>query len=74
MEAVAEMWRVVNEAWKDMIDEWVEPRAASTPILSTILNLTRVLFTMYADGDGYTNSSTRTKHSIKSVFVDPVQY
>lgn len=73
-EAFTELSKRVKGAWKDMNDEWLEPRPASKPILVRIVNLTRVLCIMYAGDDGYTNSTTRIKDLIKAWFVDPIPY
>ncbi|XP_057781642.1 (-)-germacrene D synthase-like [Salvia miltiorrhiza] len=73
MEACSELSKRVKNLWKDMNEEWVEPREASVFILARILNLTRVLCIIYTGDDGYTNSTTRVKDFIKAVLIEPIQ-
>nr|UYW66144.1 delta-cadinene synthase [Salvia pomifera] len=71
-EAFSEFWKRVNKAWKDLNEECLEPREASMPILTRVVNLARVINILYVDEDAYTNSKTRTKELITLVLVDPV--
>ncbi|KAH6812453.1 hypothetical protein C2S51_026215 [Perilla frutescens var. frutescens] len=72
MEALSELSKRVEKAWKDLNEECLEPRAASMPILVRVVNLARVINLLYVGEDSYGNSSTKTKELIKSVLVDPI--
>nr|QBA83619.1 terpene synthase [Mentha x piperita] len=71
-EAFGEFWKRVKKAWKDMNEECLEPRPASMPILTRVLNLARVINLLYVGEDAYGSSSTKTKDFIQSVLVDPL--
>ncbi|KAL5804317.1 hypothetical protein ACOSQ3_031117 [Xanthoceras sorbifolium] len=58
-EEVIKMFRKeIFNAWKDINQEFLKPTAAAAPmpILTRILNLSRVMNVIYKDDDGYTNS------------------
>ncbi|KAH6822778.1 hypothetical protein C2S53_017074, partial [Perilla frutescens var. hirtella] len=71
-EAVTDLRKQVKNAWKDINEAWLQPRAASIPILTCVDNFTRIIVVLYLDGDAYGNSKTHTKHLIKSLLVEPV--
>nr|AKA94109.1 beta-caryophyllene synthase [Ocimum kilimandscharicum] len=71
-EALVELGKQVKNAWKDLNKEWIEPRAASNPILRCVVNFTQVILVLYADGDAYGNSKTKTKDLINSILVHPI--
>ncbi|KAH6778459.1 hypothetical protein C2S52_005990 [Perilla frutescens var. hirtella] len=71
-EAFTDLRKQVKNAWKDLNKEWLEPRSASIPILTCVVNFTRVIVVLYMDGDAYGNSKTHTKHLIHSLLVEPV--
>ncbi|XP_031092796.1 (-)-germacrene D synthase-like [Ipomoea triloba] len=62
--------RVIN-AWKDINQECFKP-LFPMPILTRALNFSRIMDTLYDDGDSYTHSKTKMKDYITSLFVDPV--
>ncbi|XP_031116633.1 (-)-germacrene D synthase-like [Ipomoea triloba] len=64
--------RVIN-AWKDINQECLKPTVFPMPILTRILNLTRVIDLLYHDGDLYTHSKTKLKQIITSTLVNPIQ-
>ncbi|KAL5804323.1 hypothetical protein ACOSQ3_031123 [Xanthoceras sorbifolium] len=72
-EEVIKMFRKeIFNAWKDINQEFLKPTAAAAPmpILTRILNLSRVMDVMHKDDDGYTNSHV-TKHYIDSLLLNP---
>lgn len=71
-EAFGELCKLVKNAWKDINKECLHPRAPSIPILRCIVNFTRVIVVLYADGDAYRDSKTQTKDFIKSLLVHPI--
>ncbi|KAL5736122.1 hypothetical protein ACOSQ2_030910 [Xanthoceras sorbifolium] len=62
----------IFNAWKDINQEFLKPTAAAAPmpILTRILNLSRVMDVIYKDDDGYTNSHV-IKHYIDSLLLNP---
>ncbi|KAL5736128.1 hypothetical protein ACOSQ2_030916 [Xanthoceras sorbifolium] len=62
----------IFNAWKDINQEFLKPTAAAAPmpILTRILNLSRVMDVIYKDDDGYTNSYV-IKHYIDSLLLNP---
>ncbi|KAL5802657.1 hypothetical protein ACOSQ4_030962 [Xanthoceras sorbifolium] len=72
-EEVIKMFRKeIFNAWKDINQEFLKPTAAAAPmpILTRILNLSRVMDVIYKDDDGYTNSHV-IKHYIDSLLLNP---
>ncbi|KAL5737834.1 hypothetical protein ACOSP7_030595 [Xanthoceras sorbifolium] len=71
-EEVIKMFRKeIFNAWKDINQEFLKPTAAAAPmpILTRILNLSRVMDVIYKDDDGYTNSHV-IKHYIDSLLLN----
>nr|GME15966.1 (E,E)-germacrene B synthase-like isoform X2 [Ipomoea batatas] len=62
--------RVIN-AWKDINQECFKP-LVPVPILTRVLNFSRIMDSLYLDGDSYTHSKSKMKDYITSLFVDPV--
>ncbi|XP_056163075.1 (-)-germacrene D synthase-like isoform X1 [Syzygium oleosum] len=71
-EAEGELQKRVDDAWKDINEEFLRPTAVPTPVLMPILNLSRVIDVLYTDGDHYTRSKTKLKDHIISLFVSPL--
>nr|E2E2N5.1 RecName: Full=(E)-beta-caryophyllene synthase; AltName: Full=Alpha-humulene synthase; AltName: Full=Terpene synthase 6; Short=OvTPS6 [Origanum vulgare]ADK73616.1 terpene synthase 6 [Origanum vulgare] len=71
-EAFQELRKQVKNSWKNINKECLKLRPASVPILTTVVNFTRVIIVLYTDEDAYGNSKTKTKDMIKSILVDPV--
>ncbi|KAL5736125.1 hypothetical protein ACOSQ2_030913 [Xanthoceras sorbifolium] len=72
-EEVIKMFRKeIFNAWKDINQEFLKPTAATAPmpILTRILNLSRVMDVIYKDDDGFTNSHV-IKHYIDSLLLNP---
>lgn len=71
-EACNELNKQVVDAWKDVIEECLEPRDVPLPVLMHVVNLARVIDTVYKDGDGYTHAGGIMKTFVKSLFIDVV--
>ena len=71
-EARAELGKQVDEAWKDVNVEFLEPRAVSIPLLTRTLNLARVMDVFYKDGDGYTQAGEILNPLINDVFIHSI--
>nr|GLL29743.1 (-)-germacrene D synthase-like [Ipomoea trifida] len=72
-ETTTELQEQVINAWKDINQECLKPTVFPMPILTRILNLTRVIDLLYHDGDLYTHSKTKLKQIITSTLVNPIQ-
>ncbi|GAB4839276.1 hypothetical protein Ancab_028803 [Ancistrocladus abbreviatus] len=59
--------RQVEDAWKDMNQEMLKPTIMPMPLLTRVLNLTRVIDVMYKGEDGYTNVGQNMKGNERSV-------
>ncbi|XP_057792629.1 bicyclo-germacrene synthase-like isoform X1 [Salvia miltiorrhiza] len=70
-EVRGELRQQVRNAWKDTNQECLEPRPASMPILTRILNLDRGMNLLYEDDDCYANA-IKSKEWVKIMFVEPV--
>ncbi|XP_051152104.1 beta-caryophyllene synthase-like [Andrographis paniculata] len=71
-EAFDELEKQVRAAWKDINQECLYRTAVSLPVLTPIANSARVIYLIYKDGDGYTNSKIKMKEAIESVLLEPV--
>ncbi|KAI8531181.1 hypothetical protein RHMOL_Rhmol11G0117200 [Rhododendron molle] len=71
-EAIVEFQKRVTNAWKDMNSEFLRPTPVPMPLLRLPLNLARVIYVLYKDGDNYTHSETKLKGFVTLVLVDPV--
>ncbi|XP_048320648.2 (-)-germacrene D synthase-like [Ziziphus jujuba] len=71
-EAYVELRKRIVEAWKDINEEWVEPRDMPMTLLERVINLARMMDLLYKDSDGYTHSGGTTKKIITSLLVDPI--
>ncbi|KAL0353562.1 UNVERIFIED_CONTAM: Germacrene-D synthase [Sesamum angustifolium] len=72
-EAFAELEEQVTKAWKDMNQEWLRPTVpVSMPVLTRVLNFTRIAHLFYVEEDEYTNSQANIKDIIHGVLVEPV--
>nr|QBA83622.1 terpene synthase [Mentha x piperita] len=70
-EARAHLRQQLKDAWKDMNQESLEPRPASMPILTRVINLGRVIDLLYSDHDCYSDPN-KSKGWVKMVLVDPI--
>ncbi|KAK9277827.1 hypothetical protein L1049_027383 [Liquidambar formosana] len=72
-EAHEELQKQVTNAWKDINQECLKPTMAiPMTLLTQVLNLARVSYVVYRDGDGYTNSNLLLKDYIVSLLIDPI--
>ncbi|XP_019190267.1 PREDICTED: (-)-germacrene D synthase-like [Ipomoea nil] len=71
-ETTTELQEQVINAWKDINQECLKPTVFPMPILTRILNLTRVVDLLYHNGDWYTHSKTKLKQIITSTLVNPI--
>ncbi|KAJ9676254.1 hypothetical protein PVL29_024989 [Vitis rotundifolia] len=63
--------QIVN-AWMDINQECLKPTAVPMPLLTRVLNLSRVMDVIYKEGDGYTHVGKVMKDNIGSVLIDPI--
>ncbi|XP_031265478.1 (-)-germacrene D synthase-like [Pistacia vera] len=70
-EAVKLLRELVEDAWKDIIEEFIKPAAVPMPLLERVLNLTRVIDLLYKEDDCYTNSHLM-KRLVAPLLTDPV--
>nr|XP_018684038.1 PREDICTED: alpha-humulene synthase-like isoform X2 [Musa acuminata subsp. malaccensis] len=63
---------LVDDAWKEINEECLNPTAFSIALLERIINYSRVAENIYKYIDGYTNSSTKTKEYISWLLVHPI--
>ncbi|TYG96186.1 hypothetical protein ES288_A11G328500v1 [Gossypium darwinii] len=52
-EAYDELYKQINNAWKDINEEFLKPTAAPTSAFNRILNLARVIDHLYTSEDAY---------------------
>ncbi|KAB1224296.1 (-)-germacrene D synthase [Morella rubra] len=71
-EAINAFRRQVTDGWMIINKECLHPTAIPMPLITRILNLTRVLHIVYKDRDGYTDSVTGLKDYVASLLVNPV--
>ncbi|TQD81052.1 hypothetical protein C1H46_033405 [Malus baccata] len=65
-EAIIELRRQVNNAWKDINEACLHPTAVAMPLLIRILNFARVMDVVYKCEDGYNNADDCSKLSQRS--------
>ncbi|KAL3728763.1 hypothetical protein ACJRO7_033354 [Eucalyptus globulus] len=71
-EAGEELQKGVIDAWKDINEEFLRPTAVPMPILTRMLNFSRVMDVLYSDGDNYTHSETKLKDYVTLLFISPL--
>nr|KJB45621.1 hypothetical protein B456_007G316500 [Gossypium raimondii] len=74
-EACSELKKQVENAWKDINQELIFSEISKVvpgPVLTRILNFTRVIDFLYKNGDGFTDVGKNTKDGITSLLIDPV--
>nr|QWB49538.1 terpene synthase 4 [Aquilaria sinensis] len=72
-EAVEQLSKQVNDAWKDVNVECMHPTAVPMQLLMPLLNLVRVAHVIYNKHDGYTNPHA-SKDLVASLFLHPIPY
>ncbi|KAK9016800.1 hypothetical protein V6N11_079293 [Hibiscus sabdariffa] len=70
--AYDEFYKQINNAWKDMNEEFLKPTAVPTSALDRVLNLARVIDLLYKDEDAYTHVGDSAKSSITALLIDPI--
>lgn len=70
--AYDEFQKRMTNAWKDINEECLRPTDIPMPLLTRILNFTRVSNVIYKGGDGYTHVGEVMKGRIAALLIDPV--
>nr|A0A348AUV7.1 RecName: Full=Valerianol synthase TPS1C; AltName: Full=Terpene synthase 1c; Short=ChTps1c [Camellia hiemalis]BBC44638.1 valerianol synthase [Camellia hiemalis] len=70
-EAIVELYKMIENAWRDINEEMLKPTAISMKLLIRVLNLSRISDVVYKYVDGYTHPEIIKDHVI-SLFEDPI--
>ncbi|PSS20954.1 (-)-germacrene D synthase [Actinidia chinensis var. chinensis] len=71
-EAIGELYKRIEDLWKDMNEEMlIRPAAVPMPLLMRVLNLSRGLDVLFKYGDGFTHVENVKAHVI-SFYEDPI--
>ncbi|KAL6318338.1 hypothetical protein AAG906_039430 [Vitis piasezkii] len=68
----SEFHKQVENAWLDINQECLKPTAVPMPLLTRVVNLSRVMDVIYKEEDGYTHVGKVMKNNIGSVLIDPI--
>ncbi len=72
-QAKEELWKEVDDAWKDINEGSLHPHQVPEPLLTRVLNLARAIDVVYKDNkDRYTHPDLELKQFVASLLVDPV--
>ncbi|CAL9772093.1 unnamed protein product [Musa acuminata subsp. burmannicoides] len=71
-DACKKLQEMVEDAWKDINQECLNPTTFLAPLLQTSLYLTRILENVYKYIDAYTESYTTMRECISLLLVQPV--
>ncbi|KAM5559429.1 hypothetical protein ABKV19_020869 [Rosa sericea] len=71
-ETVVVFNKKVADSWKDINEEFLRPTDVPMPVLTRILNLTRVVDLLYKGEDEYTRVGKVMKDGVASLLIDPV--
>ncbi|XP_050371714.1 (-)-germacrene D synthase-like isoform X2 [Argentina anserina] len=71
-EAIIELRSKVSDAWKDINESFLLPKAVSRPLLTRILNFACVMDVVYKYKDGYTTQHGMLKDLIASALIQQV--
>ncbi|KAD5317711.1 hypothetical protein E3N88_17657 [Mikania micrantha] len=69
MEAIDELKKMIDNAWKDVNEGCLKPREVLMDLLAPILNLTRIVDVVYRYDDGFTFPGKTLKEYITLLFV-----
>nr|A0A0D4D912.1 RecName: Full=Sesquiterpene synthase TPS3; AltName: Full=Germacrene A synthase; AltName: Full=Terpene synthase 3; Short=XsTPS3 [Xanthium strumarium]AJT60315.1 germacrene A synthase [Xanthium strumarium] len=69
-EAIEELKKMIENAWKDINEGCLKPREVSMDLLAPILNLARMIDVVYRYDDGFTFPGKTLKEYITLLFVD----
>lgn len=72
-EASEVLWDVVENAWKDMNKEYLNRTDIPASLLVRVINLARMMETMYKEIDGYTDSAI-LKNRISLLLEKPISF
>ncbi|XP_006356724.1 (E,E)-germacrene B synthase-like [Solanum tuberosum] len=72
-EAYIKFQKEVSTAWKDINKEFFRPTKVPMFVLERVLNLTRVIDTLYKEEDEYTNAKGKLKNMINSILIESVK-
>ncbi|KAG6655098.1 (-)-germacrene D synthase-like [Carya illinoinensis] len=67
-----EFKKQIEDAWKDINNEFLKPTQVPKHFLERVLNLSRVMDVIYKDDDGYTKVTQVLIDGVTSLLVDPV--
>lgn len=70
--AKRELWKQVDDAWKDINEGLLRPTAVPAPLLNMILHIMRMMDVIYREIDIYTFPEAEMKDIITSLFVKPL--
>lgn len=71
--ALKELHNIVEDAWKDLNKEMLRPTTFPRPLMTRILNLSRVIEVFYRLGeDDYSIVSQNMQQKVQLVLIDPV--
>nr|XP_043639310.1 germacrene A synthase short form-like [Erigeron canadensis] len=70
--AINQLKKLIENAWKDLNEGCLMPRVVSMKMLSTTINLARVIYVAYRFNDGFTFSDKTLKDHITLLFEDSV--
>ncbi|XP_056683474.1 (-)-drimenol synthase isoform X2 [Spinacia oleracea] len=71
--ALKELHNIVEDAWKDLNKEMLRPTTFPRPLMTRILNLSRVIEVFYRLGeDDYSIVSQNMQQKVQLVLIDPI--
>ncbi|XP_004516888.1 probable terpene synthase 2 [Cicer arietinum] len=70
--AIQECEKGIDNAWKDINEDYLRQTKVPLPLLTSVINLARFIEVYYKDKDHYTHSEGLMKTHIKALIVDPV--
>jgi len=70
--AIKEVRKLVERAWKDINKECLSPTQVPMKFLMRVVNLARMIDVVYKEQDNYTNSGGIMKDYIKALLVNKV--
>ncbi|KAD5317386.1 hypothetical protein R6Q59_032719 [Mikania micrantha] len=71
-DAIDELKKMIENAWKDINEGCLKPREVSMDLLAPILNLARMIDVVYRYDDGFTFPGKTLKEYITLLFVGPL--
>ncbi|KAF7822831.1 putative terpene synthase 2 [Senna tora] len=71
-EAIDELRKVIDDAWKDINEECLNPTKVAMPFLIRVVNLARCMDVLYKHESSYTHSGGIMKKYIEALLVDPI--